>query len=80
MSRSAHGRERATEVVEQITGAPWDVFTDAEWQWVDLIATALAAERAKARAPFHKLLTFYDRHEYSSLNVDDLRRALDGDR
>lgn len=26
-----------------------------------------------------KLIAFYDRHEYSSLEVDDLRRALDGD-
>jgi hypothetical protein len=25
-----------------------------------------------------KLLAFYDRHEYASLNVDDLRDALAG--
>ena len=42
----------------------------------------LRAERDALRAVVarvEELVTFYDRHEYSSLNVDDLRNTLSGD-
>lgn len=40
------------------------------------IAVPLAPLLAKLRA-VEKLVAFYDRHEYTTLVVDDLRRALD---
>jgi hypothetical protein len=56
---------------------------EARLEDMEVVARLLAevaALRAKAAAVdrVRKLIAFYDRHEYSSLVVDDLRRALDG--
>jgi lipopolysaccharide biosynthesis regulator YciM len=69
-------REKAQTVLG-LGGLSQDYLSQHEIDTREVIAVALAEERQKARAPFRKLVQFYDRHEYATLNVDDLREILE---
>jgi hypothetical protein len=72
-----HGdyRRAARHAIEALAPA------DERAESVGIVVAALVARAELAEAAVRrveKLLAFYDRHEYASLNVDDLRDALAG--